>query len=100
MAKGKKTGGRERGTLNKNTVEIREAARALLQDPDYLAQLKIRLFEGRAGPVEPLLYHYGYGKPKERIELEGAAPMPLVIELITNRAQLGEPDPDDSDEDE
>ena len=34
MAKGRKAGGRLPGSLNKATVEIREAARLLLEDPE------------------------------------------------------------------
>lgn len=66
---------------NKTTVEIRAVARALLEDPDYQAALKVRLALGTAGPVEPLLYHYGYGKPKDTLEL--TRPVPLVIDFVT-----------------
>jgi hypothetical protein len=54
--------------------------------------LKARLKDGRAGQIEPLLYHYAYGKPKETIAMEGAGPMPLVIELVRERSQLSEAD--------
>lgn len=86
--------GRPKGIPNKATIEIREACRKLLESPAYATALEARLIEGRAGQVEPLLYYYAYGKPKERIELEGAAPMPLVIELVTKRSQLVEADAD------
>ena len=55
--------GRPKGVPNRNTREIKEAARVLLEDPRYLDALIVRLREGTAGAVEPLLYHYGYGKP-------------------------------------
>jgi hypothetical protein len=76
-----KTGGRQKGTPNKATREIREAARSLLEDKPYLDALKTRLKEGTAGAVEPLLYHYAYGKPKETIEHN--LPMaPVIIDML------------------
>ena len=86
MARGRpkgapRTGGRKKGTPNKATREIREASQALLENPAYIAALKTRLREGTAGAVEPLLYHYAYGKPKETIEHN--VPMaPVVIDLL------------------
>jgi hypothetical protein len=58
MAKGRKTGGRQAGTLNKATVEIRDVARRLLEDPDYQRSLRARLLDGRAPQVEVLLHFY------------------------------------------
>lgn len=74
-------GGRPKGSLNKATIEIKEAARLLLEDPVYQASLKARLEAGTAGAVEPLLYHYVYGKPKDTIEHQ--LPMrPVVIDQL------------------
>jgi hypothetical protein len=53
------------------TAEIREAARLLLDDPEYRRSLRTRLIDGKAGSVETLLFHYAYGKPKEIIEQAG-----------------------------
>ena len=103
-AKGRFTkgeGGRKPGAINKATREIKEFARDFLESDAYRARLRIRIERGQAMPIETLLYHYAYGKPKERIEIDGQAPMPLVIELVTDRKQLGEPDIDaggDSDD--
>ena len=55
--------GRPKGLLNKSTVEIKELARQLLTSPTYLRNLKKRLEDGDAGPIEVQLYYYGYGKP-------------------------------------
>jgi hypothetical protein len=74
-------GGRKPGSVNKTTREIREFAQRMLEDPEYVAALKIRLKRGTAGAIEPLLYHYGYGKPKDTLEIEGGA-KPLVIDLL------------------
>jgi hypothetical protein len=96
-------GGRPKGVPNKATREIQQFAKEFLESPEYRARLKIRIERGQAMPIETLLYHYGYGKPKERIEIEGNAPMPLVIELVKDRRQLGaaaDPDAGDDSPDE
>jgi hypothetical protein len=92
-------GGRPKGVPNKANRQIQQFARDFLESESYRERLRIRIERGQAMPIETLLYHYGYGKPKERIEVEGNNPLPLVIELVKNRAQLGEPDPDAGDDD-
>lgn len=79
--KGHRGPGRAKGTPNQTTREIRDFAQKLLEDPAYVTALKLRLNRGTAGAIEPLLYHYGYGKPKETLEIEGGA-KPLVIDLL------------------
>jgi hypothetical protein len=91
-------GGRPKGVPNKATREIQQFARDFLESDSYRDRLKVRIERGQAQVIETLLYHYGYGKPKERIEVEGNAPMPLVIELVKDRRQLGESDPDAGDD--
>ena len=71
MAQGRKTGGRQSGTPNKATSEIRAAARSLVDDPEYRSSLRSRLISVKAGPVEVLLFYYAYGKPKETVEQTG-----------------------------
>lgn len=71
MAHGRKTGGRTAGTLNKSTVEIRDALNALFT-PGYFADLITRLAEGKLPPaVEAKLLAYRYGEPKQQMELSG-----------------------------
>lgn len=67
-----KLGGRKRGTPNRATAEIREAARRLLEDPEYQAGLRQRLIAGQASYMETFLHHYAYGKPMERHEVRGS----------------------------
>lgn len=69
---------------NKATKAVKDIARGMLEDPDYRTKLIARLKSGRAGLMEPLLWHYGYGKPKEEVRLE-AVPA-LVIDRL--RPQL------------
>src|SRR5262245_61035537 len=62
-------GGRPPGSLNKATLEGRELARQLIEDPAYRASLRRRLIAGRARQMEPLLFRYAYGQPVERHEV-------------------------------
>src|SRR5262249_30746772 len=87
-----KTGGRNRGTPNRVTVEIREQARRLVEDPTYRAALRRRMAAGRAPEMEKLLFFYAYGRPSERLELAVAPAEPEVdlsrlsdLELATMR---------------
>jgi hypothetical protein len=72
-----------RGTPNKATREVRELARRLVEDADYQAKLKARLEAGQAGALEPLLWHYAYGKPKQPVELTAPDTPPVVIEWVS-----------------
>lgn len=74
--------GRPKGVPNRATQDIREAATKLLTEPTYVEALKVRLRRGTAGAVEPLLYHYAYGKPKETHEVTGDDGGPLVVKWL------------------
>jgi hypothetical protein len=79
--KGKpKTGGRKAGTTNKATVEIKEFARSILEDPLYQKRFRVRIIQGKAPQIEVLLFHYAYGKPKEHFSVERG---PTVEELVS-----------------
>jgi hypothetical protein len=70
MAKGQKTGGRQKGTPNKVTVEARLAAAALVDDPVYRARLAQDMRARKIAPViEQMLWYYAKGKPKEGVDL-------------------------------
>ena len=60
--------GRARGTRNRATVEAREFASRLIDDPEYRDSLRERLLAGSAGAIEILLWHYAKGRPIERVE--------------------------------
>ena len=69
MAKGRKTGGRLPGSLNKATVELKQACAELVDDPEYRRNLATRLRAGELSPaVECMLWHYAKGKPKDEVE--------------------------------
>jgi hypothetical protein len=75
-----KVGGRKPGTPNKATVEIKEFAQSILEDPHYQKRLRNRVIEGKALQIEVLLFHYAYGKPKEHFSVERG---PTVEELVS-----------------
>ena len=75
--------GRRKGTLNKTTVKIREAAQR------HGAAALVRLVElskdldGRiAVKAIEIILAYGYGKPREHVELTGAESAPLEPQVI------------------
>jgi len=69
--KGQKgAGGRPKGSRNKVTLEIREAARRLVSDPIYWRKLRADLRKRKVHPhVETTLLAYAFGKPVDRIEV-------------------------------
>ena len=62
--------GRPKGSTGRKANEVRDAARAIVDDPDYRLSLKARVMLGTAPHMEPLLWHYAYGKPIERVEVK------------------------------
>jgi hypothetical protein len=74
--------GRRRGIPNKVTLEIRDAARAIVEDDAYVESLKRRVIAGRAPHMETLLFHYAYGKPKDQVEVSGAAGAVTVVRFV------------------
>ena len=78
-----KTGGRKKGSPNKVTLEIREAARALVEDPEGQQTLLLQYRKGNLNPsVLQMLYHYAYGKPKDTLELKGGIAIAKVARVI------------------
>ena len=80
-ANGKKNlrlgGGRSKGAGNVATPDIRERARQLVEDPVYCLSVKARILEGNV-PLEIMLHHYAYGKPRETVALEGGVTINVV----------------------
>jgi hypothetical protein len=90
LAKGK---GRPKGTPNKVTRAVREIAVGLVEDPAYLASLKVRLEEGKAGAMEPVVWYFAFGKPKETIEHSGpnGGPMSMLAIIDASGKQTEHP---------
>jgi len=75
--------GRPKGRLSSSTLEVRDMARSMLNDDEYLANLKKRLKSGDAPPaVETMLWYYAYGKPKEVVELQGEIGVSKIVREI------------------
>ena len=68
--RGRKTGGRRKGTPNKVTAEARAVCAAILDDPTYRTNLTARARAGTLAPaVEAMLWHYAFGKPKDSLDV-------------------------------
>jgi hypothetical protein len=66
-------GGRKPGTQNRATREVKALATSILEDPEVQERMLHDAQRGRLPPpVMTMLFHYAYGKPKERIEVQGA----------------------------
>ena len=59
--------GRPKGAENTRTKEARELARKFATHKIYQKRLLERLRAGKAGSMEPVLWYYAYGKPKDSI---------------------------------
>lgn len=67
-----KTGGRQKGTPNKTTVEVREFARALFARPAVQARIIAMAEEGKLAPAVFVAYlQYAYGKVPETVQVAG-----------------------------
>lgn len=74
--------GRKKGTPNKKTREIKEFALSILTGPKYVKHVQDMADEGKLPPhLETLLYHYAYGKPKDRVEWTGEDGGPVRFTL-------------------
>ena len=68
--RGRKTGGRRKGTPNKVTAEARAVCAAILDDPTYRTNLTARARAGTLAPaVEAMLWHYAFGKPRNSLDV-------------------------------
>jgi hypothetical protein len=74
--------GRPKGSVDYISREVRAAARAIVDDPEYRTLLIARLKVGEAPHMETLLWHYAYGKPKETIEVEGNITVEKIVREV------------------
>ena len=82
--KGRKTGGRQKGTPNKASAEARAVCATLLRDPTYRATLLARAHAGTLPPaVETMLWRYAYGKPTDIVDVTVGAREENLRELST-----------------
>ena len=68
----RKEGGRQKGTPNKTTAEVKAACSMIVDDEDYRkALLKAARSRTLAPAMECLLWYYAKGRPTERVEHAG-----------------------------
>jgi hypothetical protein len=83
FTKGDPRAGRPKGSLNKVTVDMRQAAQALIARPKYQENFQRAWDERNVPPaVEAMIYHYAYGKPTETHEVTGPGGGPLKFDRI------------------
>lgn len=76
-------GGRKPGARNKNTRDAEAVCRKLVEDKVYRSQFKKRLLAATLpSSLEAMLWHYAYGKPKERLEVTGDDGGPVLVRFI------------------
>jgi hypothetical protein len=64
--------GRKKGVPNRATTEVKAIYAAIVDDPTYRKTLVARAKAGELAPaLEAMLWHYGYGKPKEQVQHAG-----------------------------
>jgi hypothetical protein len=88
FAKGNPGGGRKKGVPNKATQEIKEFARAFLMSEKYRRNLERRINAGTAPQLEVLLHHYGFGKPRELVEISqptNEVPLGELLKMLTEK---------------
>lgn len=61
--------GRQKGTPNKSTREVKEAISRFLDDPDYQDNLMRRICDGRADHMEKYFWEVLHGRPKVVVEV-------------------------------
>lgn len=87
--------GRPPGVPNKASQFVKELAQELtLQNPKYVTNLRQRLESGKCNPaVEIAILHYGYGKPTDKVDFEGAGS--FIVQHLAyppRHDPLGQPD--------
>jgi hypothetical protein len=85
--KGKKTGGRQKGTANRVTLEARVFCASIVDDPAYQARLRRRALAGTLAPVlEQMIWYYAKGKPSERMAVTDDAEIVRRLQAARGRA--------------
>jgi len=76
---------------NKVTIEAREAASEIVDNPAYRAKLLDRALRGKLPPpVEALLWHYSKGVPKQVLDVNQRTIDASKMDTETLRAELSD----------
>ena len=89
--KGRKTGGRRKGTPNKTTIDACELATNLVTSRPYRLWLHKSLDAGTLAPqLQIMLWDRAYGKVSDKLQLGGPSGRPMKVEFIqTVRSSSG-----------
>jgi hypothetical protein len=60
---------RPKGAVNETTKQIQHFCRSVISDPAYRESFIQRARSGNLGPMEAVMWAYGYGKPKESVDV-------------------------------
>lgn len=86
--------GRPKGLPNRVTTEAKAACNQIVDDPTYRKNLTayMKANAGHAGPLEPILWYYAKGKPKERVEIGADKSLAaLITEAVMGFSREVEP---------
>ena len=100
MAVGRKTGGRQKGTPNKATADVKVAAqRYTAEAVDTLAEI-MRKSESDAAKVAAIkeLLDRGHGKAKQTVEASGPDGGPIPGEITLRFVKAGAPKRDEPED--
>jgi hypothetical protein len=65
--------GRVKGVANRISVEVKLAAQAIVDNPEYRTNLQQAMIDRTVAPmIEAMLWYYAKGKPKETIVVDGS----------------------------
>jgi hypothetical protein len=85
MAIGKKTGGRVKGSVNKATASIRDAARQYTQEA-ILTLADVMRDENQSGPARVAavnaLLDRGYGKPHQSVDVDATLQGEVIARVV------------------
>jgi hypothetical protein len=72
--------GRQPGSMNKATRDVKLFAQSILEDPLVQQRTLEDAQKGRlAPPIHSMLFHYAYGKPKDTLKVEGLERLQVII---------------------
>ena len=86
--------GRPKGAKNKATIEAKALAREMVLNPEYLANLRTRLVEGKLAPgVESLIWLFAFGRPKNVLDVT-VDPGKVIEVVLAAPQEPKRPEPD------
>lgn len=66
---GTPSGGRPKGRLNDKTLAVQSFCRSVCEDEAYRESILQRARTNTLGSMEPVIWAYGYGRPKDSLDV-------------------------------